>query len=536
VLMNNDKLFRKESLERLSSPERLDQLMQVVNPRDWIPLTTFGVFVFAALIWSIFGRIPMTENTQGILIRPRKVVQFQSNIAGQLESLNVRQGQCVKKGEVLATINPSEMRQQLEQQRSKRVLLIAQAQDSVGLQRQRTSLEENTLVSERASIQQRLQTAQQLSPVIKEQDLRAILQQRQSLIERLRTAQALTPILRSKSSTAIAQQKLSVQQRLQDSEASVPIQKERWDRRKQLFAEGAIPKESILEVEQQYRQALQQVSELRAQLKQIDVQETEAQQQYLTNLNNISEVQAQLRESTVRETQAKQRYLDNLNAISQLQTQLQDINTKGKRLEQENLETSNNKLNEIKEVERNIAQLQQRLNENSKIVSTNDGCILEVTANAGQIVNPGTGIGTINIGGDSSQMVAVSYFSVGNGKKIKPGMQIQITPDMVKRERFGGIVGKVVSVSPFPVTSQGAALVLGNQELANKLIANEPKIEVTAELELDKSTPSGYRWSSSGGPKLQISTGTTTTNRVQVEKQAPITFMLPIFKEWTGFN
>jgi HlyD family secretion protein len=534
--MSNEKLFRKESLERLSSPERLDQLMQVVNPRDWIPLTTFGVFILGALIWSIFGRIPMTENTQGVLIRPRKVAQFQSAIAGQLESLNVRQGQCVKKGEVLATVNPSEIRQQLEQQRGKRVQMVAQAQDSVGLQRQRTGLEKNTLVSERASIQQRLQAAQQLTPVIQEQDLQAIAQQRQSLIERLRTAQALTPILRSKSSTAIAQQRLSVEQRLRDSEVSVPIQKERLERRKQLFAEGAIPKEGILEIEQQYRQALQQVSELRAQLKQIDVQETEAQQQYLTNLNNITEVQAQLRETTVRETQAKQKYLENLNAISQLQTQLQDINTKAARLQQENLETSNSKLNEIKEVERNIAQLEQKLNENSKIISTHDGCILEVTANTGQVVNPGNSIGTIDIAGDSAKMMAISYFSVGNGKKIKPGMQIQVTPDMVKRERFGGIVGKVVSVSPFPVTSQGAALVLGNQELASKLISNEPKIEVVAELEIDESTPSGYRWSSSGGPKLQISAGTTTSTRVQVEKQVPITLVLPILKEWTGFN
>jgi len=27
-----------ESLERLSSPERLDQLMQVVSPKSWLPL------------------------------------------------------------------------------------------------------------------------------------------------------------------------------------------------------------------------------------------------------------------------------------------------------------------------------------------------------------------------------------------------------------------------------------------------------------------------------------------------------------------
>src|SRR4028118_232067 len=74
-------LFRKESLERLSSPERLDQLMQVVSPKDWLALATLGGFVFLALIWSIVGRIPVTVTGQGVLIEQRRV--------GQLQSLNV---------------------------------------------------------------------------------------------------------------------------------------------------------------------------------------------------------------------------------------------------------------------------------------------------------------------------------------------------------------------------------------------------------------------------------------------------------------
>jgi HlyD family secretion protein len=532
--MSNEKLFRQESLERLSSPERLDQLMQVVNPKDWLPLTTLGIFVFLAVIWSIFGRIPITENAPGVFIHPRRVMQFQSNIAGQLNSVNVQDGQCVEKDYVIANIEPTELKQQLEQQRAKRRELLAQARDSGTLQTQRTTLEKQALVSERASIDERLRTAQQLSPILKEQDLKAIAQQRQSLQQRLRDAQALTPVLKSKASGALAQQRVSLQQRLRDAQALVPVQQERLSKRRKLLAEGAIPSDTVLEVEQQYRQALQQVAELQAELKQIDFRETEAQQQFLTNLNSITDIQAQLRELTVRETQAQQNYLTNLNTISQLQTALQEVNTKAKRLDQENLETSNSKLNEIKEIERNIAQLEQRLTDNSKIVSTQAGCILEITAIPGQIVNPGSPIATINSQGEAGKMVAITYFPVKDGKKIKPGMQIQITPDTVQRERFGGIVGKVISVSPFPITPQGAALVLGNSELVNKLTSGEPRIEVTAELELDKKTPSGYRWSSSTGPKLQISAGTTTLARVQVEQQAPITFVLPILREWTG--
>lgn len=63
-------IFRKESLERLSSPEQLDQLMQVVNAKSWMPLATLGSLLLLAVIWSIFGRIPVTAIGKGALVHP----------------------------------------------------------------------------------------------------------------------------------------------------------------------------------------------------------------------------------------------------------------------------------------------------------------------------------------------------------------------------------------------------------------------------------------------------------------------------------
>lgn len=64
----NSTLFRKESLERLSSPEQLDQLMQIVSPKSWLPLGTLGVLVIGGLIWSVLGRIPITVTGDGLLV------------------------------------------------------------------------------------------------------------------------------------------------------------------------------------------------------------------------------------------------------------------------------------------------------------------------------------------------------------------------------------------------------------------------------------------------------------------------------------
>jgi len=63
-----DSLFRQEALEQISSPEQLDQLMQVVNLKDWLPLASIGFLLALALLWSIVGRIPIFVESKGLLV------------------------------------------------------------------------------------------------------------------------------------------------------------------------------------------------------------------------------------------------------------------------------------------------------------------------------------------------------------------------------------------------------------------------------------------------------------------------------------
>lgn len=65
-----DSLFRQESLERLSTPDQLDQLMQVVSAKSWLPLASLGSLIALALLWGIFGRIPVTAIGKGVLVYP----------------------------------------------------------------------------------------------------------------------------------------------------------------------------------------------------------------------------------------------------------------------------------------------------------------------------------------------------------------------------------------------------------------------------------------------------------------------------------
>jgi hypothetical protein len=54
-----DQLFRKAALEKLSSPEELDQLMQVTTPKGWLALIALICFLVAATVIGIFSLIPV---------------------------------------------------------------------------------------------------------------------------------------------------------------------------------------------------------------------------------------------------------------------------------------------------------------------------------------------------------------------------------------------------------------------------------------------------------------------------------------------
>ena len=82
---------------------------------------------------------------------------------------------------------------------------------------------------------------------------------------------------------------------------------------------------------------------------------------------------------------------------------------------------------------------------------------------------------------------------------------------------------------------------MGNPEVVESLISEKQQgsvqqglIQVSAELKPDSKTFSGYQWSSSTGPQIPISPGTTTTVRVKVEERSPISFVLPILRSVSG--
>jgi HlyD family secretion protein len=113
-------------------------------------------------------------------------------------------------------------------------------------------------------------------------------------------------------------------------------------------------------------------------------------------------------------------------------------------------------------------------------------------------------------------------------------MEAQVSPSTVRREEFGFMKGEIKVVGEYPVGIDAVKSVTANDQLAAELVGQGTKIEVHVGLQPDSNTTSGYVWSSSGGPPFKVDGGTRVSVAVVVERRAPISYVLPIFKKALG--
>lgn len=144
--------FRKESLDKLATPEQLDQLMQVTTPRGWMALMAFGGLLLAVLMWGIFGKIPSRVSGQGILIKSGGVFEIESLSDGQIIDMMVDIGDRVTKGQAVVTIARPDLkevldnaREALADQTKSHERLVEAANANIELKRQFTFNKQTTL-------------------------------------------------------------------------------------------------------------------------------------------------------------------------------------------------------------------------------------------------------------------------------------------------------------------------------------------------------------------------------------------------------
>jgi len=451
-------LFRKKSLERLSSPERLDHLLEVVDRKSWIPLGTIAVLVAGILFWAVFARIPVNVEGRGILVRPRKIVEFQSAGRGRVAALEVSVDSTVRRGELLARIERPDLEEQLRLHKMKAAQLTAQSRvagDTFG------------------GVEPGEAAAQLSGPSLRDH------------IDRTRAA---AERLRRERLEAIEEEKRRIDAQEQVARQLSESLRERVRGQKKLREQNLISLNDLDATEEEYMDSLQRLYDIESQRGALQTARLEAEELFFDRAQKVAEWTF--------------------------------------RLEQE-----------IAEVDREIATLQMQIAEESRVLADHDGRVIEIITAQGRLVDSGERLGALEVSDASTELSSVTYFSVRDGKRLEVGNVIHVTPDTHERERFGSIRGEVRSVSSFPVSVDEAARVVGNRGVAETLTAGGYLIEVHADLLPSPEHPGRYDWTSSRGPReVEVTSGTTTTARIAVERERPIAFVLPLLKSATGLD
>ena len=97
----DDSLFRKVSLERLSSPEQIDQLMKIRSPSGWIVLSSAIILLLVGCLWLIFGKIPVTVPCDGNIMPVEGLSEVQAAHTLAIEHVYVESGAYVRENQVL---------------------------------------------------------------------------------------------------------------------------------------------------------------------------------------------------------------------------------------------------------------------------------------------------------------------------------------------------------------------------------------------------------------------------------------------------
>jgi HlyD family secretion protein len=226
-------------------------------------------------------------------------------------------------------------------------------------------------------------------------------------------------------------------------------------------------------------------------------------------------------------TDAQQRKEDTFNEILKLRTQQTDLETQRERETQ----TSEFALNDARRQMESAASL---LTLNTQIVSPVEGRVLEVKVSAGAVLAVGAPV--VAIESEGQKLEALIYIPAERGKNVKVGMPVRIEPSTVKREEFGTMVGTVVTISDFPMTPQGMAAVLHNDNLVTRFSKEGAAYAATVRLEPDPETVSGYRWAVGQGPPVRLTSGTLTRAEITTRRQRPLDLVVPLLKKYTGLD
>lgn len=231
-------IFRKVALDRLASPDQLDQLVRVTDSRGWIALSALGLVCAVIVGWGFFGSIPTEAIGEGILLRESGISEVISTADGQVERLEVDVGDPVAKGQIIAFIRQEGLSRQRIDAIARRDAAQLDYQNRLAYADQQARLASRSRAQEKANLERIIATLKDEASILEQR----LANERMLLQQGLLTRQA---VLKTEQEVNAVRQRLD-QARFDLDALPLTILEAEQARQKELDALAAVLKEREL--------------------------------------------------------------------------------------------------------------------------------------------------------------------------------------------------------------------------------------------------------------------------------------------------
>lgn len=81
----SEQIYRKKSLERVTSPENLKEYIRVSNPGIWLLILSMIILLIGACVWGIFGHVDSKIQTDAYVSAGKVICYLETENAARVE-------------------------------------------------------------------------------------------------------------------------------------------------------------------------------------------------------------------------------------------------------------------------------------------------------------------------------------------------------------------------------------------------------------------------------------------------------------------
>jgi HlyD family secretion protein len=410
------KVFRKTALDKLQSPDRLNEMVTIISSHSWLVLVGASIIIGFFVTWSIVGKLPTQITGNGILLMSGGVMDVSAISQGQISEVLVKPGDAVFEGDILVKVKQPDLE-----------LKYLNSKEHVRLLKERYESIKN----------------------FNDKDLT----QKRNLLK---------------------QDAENKKKRIEKNLERIEFVKNQIKSRTELLQQGLITNENLNQTKEMLFEIEQQNLLLSSELEQIELSIFEQEKQMEFELSKLN--------------------------------------------------------GQIIDEEAALTEIKSKLDINSDIRCPYTGRVVELKVNPGKIIGAGNVILSIERIFTNEELEAIIYVPSNQGKKIKPDMEVKISPSTIEVEKYGFIRGVVTQVSEYPASFEGMLNTLGNKELVATFFQGLPPLAVRVKLKKNLDTPSGFYWTSGNGPEAKVKSGTLCSAKIVVKNRRPISLIFPAFE------